>query len=104
MDEPSVKAHFIEKMLLLKADSLSEGSEWAYELKLDGNRGLALKSAGRVSIPSRNNKDLSFNYPAVASALSTLPNDTVLDGELVALDDSGRPSFNACRMPPAPPF
>ena len=56
--------HFIKPMLLLKADSLPEGPEWAYELKLDGpSGGQALKTAGGVSIPSKKKKDLGWSIP-----------------------------------------
>ena len=81
-------------MLLRPAPTLPEGANWAYELKLDGYRAPAVKTDGKVHLRSRNNKDFNTRYPAVARALATLPDDTVIDGEVVALDDSGRPSFN----------
>ena len=46
---------------------------------------------------SRNNNDLTAKYPAITKALTILPDETVLDGEVVAIDQSGRPSFNARR-------
>jgi ATP-dependent DNA ligase len=82
-------------MLLLPTATLPEGAEWADELKLDGFRALAIKTGGRVYLHSRNDKDLNDKYPAVVTALSALPDETVIDGEIVAMDDSGRPSFNA---------
>ena len=81
-------------MLLLPASSLPEGSTWLYELKLDGYRAIAFKSEGKAHLRSRNNKDFTRKYPAVAEALATLPDETLVDGEIVALDESGRPSFN----------
>lgn len=66
-----------------------------YELKLDGYRSIAFRSDGRVQLRSRNNNDFNRKYPAVAAALLGLPDETVVDGEVVALDESGRPSFNA---------
>lgn len=82
-------------MLLLLASKLPEGAAWMYELKLDGYRAIAFKSDGRAQLRSRNNKDFNRKYPAVTAALAGLPDETVLDGEVVALDESGRPSFNA---------
>jgi DNA ligase D-like protein (predicted ligase) len=81
-------------MLLLRVESLPEGDGWEYELKLDGYRALGIKTAGKVELRSRNNNDFSLRYPSITKALAGLPNETVIDGEVVALDPSGRPSFN----------
>src|SRR5216684_5926052 len=90
---PKAKATFIEPMLLLPTGALPEAAEWLYELKLDGYRALAFNSAGRVHLRSRNDNDFSVRYSAIVRALASLPCETVIDGEVVALDESGRPSF-----------
>ncbi len=64
-------------------------------MKFDGYRAIAFKTGGRVHLRSRNDNDFTPRYPAVVRGVSNMPNDTVLDGELVALDIHGRPSFNA---------
>jgi len=81
-------------MLLAPTKRLAEGANWSYELKLDGYRALAVKSGGRVQLRSRNNKDFSKRYALIAAALEPLPDETVLDGEIVALNDVGRPDFS----------
>jgi DNA ligase D-like protein (predicted ligase) len=82
-------------MLLLRTDALPSGDDWQYELKLDGYRAIGFKRDGRVHLRSRNDNDFSVRYPAVADALRKLPANTVVDGEIVAFDAEGRPSFGA---------
>jgi len=89
------QARFIQPMLLLRTEKLPEGPDWLYELKYDGYRAVAIKSAGKVQLRSRNDNDFSSRYPSIAHPLASLPNDTVVDGEVVALNDSGKPSFGA---------
>jgi DNA ligase D-like protein (predicted ligase) len=76
--------------------ALPEGNDWSYEVKLDGYRALIIKDGERVQIRSRTNKDLTAAYPPVAAAARTLDaSGAVVDGEIVAIDPSGRPSFQA---------
>lgn len=91
-----VTARFIPPMLLLSTDRLpDDSSKWDYQLKLDGYRAIAFKTANTVHLRSRNDNDFSTRYPFVMRGLANLPNETVIDGELVAFDEQGRPSFNA---------
>ena len=83
-------------MTAVLVDRLPEGDQWAYEVKLDGYRALLIKDAGHVEIRSRNEKDLTAAYPAVAAAALRLnARSAVIDGEIVAVDAGGRPSFQA---------
>src|SRR3954467_7083290 len=91
----NTSAQFIEPMLLLRMESLPSGEQWVYELKLDGYRAIAFKRDDSVYLRSRNDNDFNNRYPAVVKALARLPENTVLDGEIVAFDQEGRPSFNA---------
>ncbi len=75
---------------------LPEGPEWLYELKLDGYRALVIKDDDQISILSRNAKNLTRMYPSIVAAARRLKAvQIVMDGELVALDEHGRPSFQA---------
>src|SRR5580765_1028339 len=87
------QARFVEPMLLLKTDKLPEGSDWLVEVKMDGYRAIAFKSGGKIHLRSRNDKDFALRYPTIVKALAKLPDETVIDGEVVALDAQGRPSF-----------
>jgi DNA ligase D-like protein (predicted ligase) len=90
-----VKGRFIEPMLLLRTDALPhEGGRWEYQLKFDGYRAIAFKTGGRIHLRSRNDNDFGMRYPAVMKGLAKLPDETVIDGEVIALDEDGRPSFN----------
>ncbi|HET9215917.1 MAG TPA: non-homologous end-joining DNA ligase [Terriglobia bacterium] len=80
---------------MLRKSDLPSGEKWRYELKLDGYRAISFKSSGEISLRSRNNKDFSARYPAIAQGLAGMPDESVVDGEVVALDETGRPSFNA---------
>lgn len=73
---------------------LPEGPDWTYEVKLDGYRALGVKTSREAILYSRNGKNFNKRYPYLAEAVGDLPDDTVIDGEVVALDDSGHPDFH----------
>jgi bifunctional non-homologous end joining protein LigD len=91
-----VKAGFIPPMLLLRSEKLPDDlARWEYQLKFDGYRAIAFKTGGKIHLRSRNDNDFTMRYPAVVRGLANMPDDTVVDGEVVAIDEEGRPSFNA---------
>ena len=93
---PKPRATVPEPMLARLAAQLPVGPKWSYEVKWDGYRCLALKVGDAVTLRSRNASNLTASYPAVASSIRTLKSHrVVLDGEIVALDGEGRPSFQA---------
>jgi bifunctional non-homologous end joining protein LigD len=86
----------IKPMLAESAELPHSSSQWRYEPKLDGYRVIAFLDRGSARLQSRRGLDLTTLFPELAADLAQQPLGTmVLDGEIVALDDAGRPSFNA---------
>ena len=98
MPDKKTKAGFIEPTLLLRTEKLPEGPDWLHELKFDGYRALAIKSGGKVHLRSRNDNDFSLRYPGIVKALASMRDETVIDGEVVAIDENGRPPLMAYRI------
>ena len=92
---PKARLEFIKPMLAKPGAQVPAGPNWLYELKLDGYRTLALKQRGVVTLFSRRGNVMNLHFPTIASACKFLPNDTIVDGEVVVLDANGRPSFSA---------
>ena len=67
--------------------------EWALEWKWDGIRVLARADGGGIRLLSRSGNDVTATYPELAGLPRVLRGDALVDGEIVALDDHGRPSF-----------
>jgi bifunctional non-homologous end joining protein LigD len=84
-------------MLAKLADGVPSGKGWIYEVKWDGYRALCALRGGEVTLSSRTGKDLTARFAAVARALprALRTPDCVVDGEVCALDEAGRPSFQA---------
>jgi bifunctional non-homologous end joining protein LigD len=88
------KACFIEPMKAKPVDKPPTTGDWIYELKFDGIRLIVLKAGGKVSLLSRNQNDLSGRFPEIVEAIENLTaRECVIDGEVVALDEEGRSSF-----------
>jgi bifunctional non-homologous end joining protein LigD len=88
------KPRFIEPMKAKLVEKPPTTGDWLYELKFDGIRLIAIKNGQKVSIPSRNQNEQSGRFPDIVEAIETLPvRECVIDGEVVALDEEGRSSF-----------
>jgi bifunctional non-homologous end joining protein LigD len=80
--------------MLAVTGPLPAGDGWAYELKWDGVRALAVISGGRPRLFARSGAEITVAYPELAG-LADVATEAVLDGEIVVLDRAGRPSFAA---------
>jgi bifunctional non-homologous end joining protein LigD len=91
---PPAKVRFIEPMYARPVNKLPQGQEWLYEVKFDGYRCLAGRDANGVTLWSRRETLFTKQFPHIARVCERLPPNTLLDGEIVALDEKGRVSFN----------
>ncbi len=84
----------VEPMRALSSDHPPKGDSWSFELKWDGMRVVAFVESGVIRLQGRSLKDVTDQYPELRSLGESLADhDVVLDGEVVALDEEGRPSF-----------
>ncbi|HEX3444242.1 MAG TPA: hypothetical protein VHS80_05960 [Chthoniobacterales bacterium] len=86
---------FLPPMMAKSAKEPFDAPDWIFEVKLDGYRGITVFDAtGKPHLWSRNGLPLEKKFPAIAKALSKLKlRSTILDGEVVAIDENGIPRF-----------
>ncbi len=90
----AARLKFVEPMKAAVAAAPPYNGLWLYEVKFDGFRVLAIKNGKEVELWSRNQKSLNERFPAVVKAVAKLPiKSCMLDGEVCALDEQGRSSF-----------
>ena len=80
-------------MLAITVDKPFDNENWIFEIKWDGYRAMAILNSGNVQLYSRNNKSFNLKFPSIANALESINIKAVLDGEIVAVDSNGLPSF-----------
>ena len=87
-------------MLAIEAPRPPDGGGWAFEIKWDGVRALAhADGKGGLRIESRREEDITMRYPELAALGEALAGRrAILDGEIVAFDDGGRPSFQRLQL------
>lgn len=94
--KPVAAPRFVRPMKATAVRELPHGDEWIYEVKWDGYRALALKHNENVRLLSLREKDLTHDFPSVSEAVQAIQAGTALiDGEVVAVDSNGCPSFQA---------
>ncbi len=87
--------HAIRPMLATLVDAPFNDAEWLFEIKWDGYRALAYLDGGDVRLVSRNQNEMTGDYPELAElATHVRARSAILDGEIVALDENGLPSFS----------
>jgi len=82
-------------MLATSIEKPFDSADWLYEIKWDGYRSVAFLQQGQLRLVSRNHNDMTALYPELRELPAYVrAQDAVLDGEVVAIDDDGRPSFS----------
>jgi len=84
---------FVAPQLATLVDEVPAGTSWIHEIKYDGYRLLLSVGEGVATAWTRNGLDWSDKFKALVKAAARLPAGCLMDGEVVALDDEGRPSF-----------
>jgi bifunctional non-homologous end joining protein LigD len=85
---------FVQPMKATSSKNIPDGDEWIYEVKWDGYRALALKHGDAVRLLSLKDKSMNADFPAVVEAVRGVNAHTaVVDGEVVAVNNAGKPSF-----------
>ena len=85
----------IHPMLAASIEQPFDGPEWLFEIKWDGYRAIAFIEGGKVRLVSRNQNELTHRYPELKDLPKVVKaRNAILDGEVVALDEEGRPSFS----------
>ena len=85
--------HFIKPMLAKLHDVAFNDPNWIYEIKWDGYRAVAEVNKKETRLYSRNGLSFATDYPTIFEELQKIKKNVVLDGEIVALDANGKPSF-----------
>jgi len=85
----------MEPMQVAPVRELPDGGNWTYEAKLDGYRCLAARRGNGVVLWSRRGNGFTARFPTIARACEKLPPDTLIDGEVIVIDETGKVSFNA---------
>jgi bifunctional non-homologous end joining protein LigD len=93
------RLQFVEPMYARAVQQLPERKDWLYEVKFDGYRCLAGKDSTGVTLWSRRGNRFTDQFPTIAEACKHLPPDTLLDGEIIALDHNGPVSFKPAAAP-----
>jgi bifunctional non-homologous end joining protein LigD len=87
--------HMLRPMLATLIDKPFESKDWVYEVKFDGYRALAFIDTGRLRLISRNQNEMTVDFPELAALPKHIKaKQAIVDGEICVLDDQGRPSFS----------
>jgi len=95
--------HYHKPMLATLAAEPFDDKEWVFEIKWDGYRAIAECGSKELKFYSRNGLSFIHKYPVITHALTTLKHEMIIDGEIVVLDEKGRPSFQLLQQYDANP-